>query len=84
MPEETPTPPILRRVVRESMQRSPKRPWTIKAMHDLLRGTDYPDATEAQTKEVILWNQSKGFMDFTVDNETGVETWTLTPRGIAA
>jgi len=79
-----PAPPILRRVVREIMQRSPKRPWTIKAMHNFLRGGDYPDMTEDQTKEVIQWNQRKGFMDFSVDNETNVETWLLTERGLSA
>jgi len=80
----SPAPVILRRVVREVMQRAPQRPWTVRAMRDLLRGTDYPDVTEEQTKEVIHFNQRKGFMDFSVDNETEVETWLLTERGLTA
>jgi len=79
-----PASPILRRVVREIMQRSHKRPWTIKAMHNFLRGGDYPDVTEEQTKEVMNFNHRKGFIDFSVDTETEVETWLLTPRGLSA
>lgn len=67
----------LRPVVRETMQLAPKRKWTIKALHAQLRA-EFPQSTDANVQAALLWNQSKGFVDYTVDDESGVELWHLT------
>lgn len=75
---------ILRRVVRETMQAKPKRPWTVKAMFAFLKSSGFPDITESDVNAAMMWNQSRGFADYKANDETGQEEWLLTPNGIKA
>lgn len=70
----------LRPVVRETMQLAPERKWTVKALHAQIRA-EYPQSTESNVQAAMLWNQSRGFVNYEVNDETGQELWTLTPKG---
>jgi hypothetical protein len=71
----------LRPVIRETMQMQPTRTWTVASMHGVLRATDHPDATVADVNAAMLWNQSKGFIDFVYNAEFERDEWHLTNRG---
>jgi hypothetical protein len=74
----------LRRTVRETMQAAPARKWTVKALHAFLRGSGFPEITETDVNAAVMWNQSRGHMNYKADDETGQEEWTLTDKGRAA
>lgn len=73
----------LRPVIRETMRAAPKRKWTPESLLSTLRPIE-PDATLADIKAALMWNHSKGFVDFTHNAELDSDTWTLTPRGLKA
>lgn len=73
----------LRRVVRETMQRKPKRVWTVVHMFAFLRA-DFPEITERDANAAFMWNQARGFVDYRINDDTGAEEWSLTQKGIKA
>jgi hypothetical protein len=73
----------LRPIVRETMQLAPARKWTVKALHAQIRA-EYPQSTEQNVNAAMLWNQSRGHVDYEVNDETGQELWALTAQGKAA
>ena len=70
----------LRPVVRETMQLAPARKWTVKALHAQIRA-EFPQSTENNVAAALLWNQGKGYVDYTVNDETAQELWGLTEKG---
>ncbi len=71
----------LRPVIRESMQAAPARKWTLKALHTFLVATGFPDATNEDVNAALLWNQQRGYVNFTYNHETETDEWSLTTRG---
>lgn len=72
----------LRRVVRETMQLAPTRKWTVKALHAQLRAEFHAD--ELTVGAALMWNQSRGFTDYIIDDESSQELWHLTEKGLKA
>jgi len=70
----------LRPVIRETMQLKPDTQWTAKSLHGLIKA-DYSDATEVDVRNALLWNQSKGFVDYTFNAQFERDEWFLTERG---
>ena len=70
----------IRPVIRETMQLAPARRWTVKALRAQLLA-EHPDITEADVTTALLWNQSKGYVDYTYDSERETDYWQLTERG---
>ncbi len=72
----------LRPVIRETMQLKPAVKWTAKSLHGLIK-SEYSDATEADVRNALLWNQSKGFVDYVFNTQYERDEWFLTERGKA-
>ena len=73
----------LRPVIRATMRAAPKQPWTPESLLSTLSGP-YPTATLADIKAALMWNHSKGFVDFTHNAELEADAWKITPRGLKA
>lgn len=73
----------LRPVIRETMQLKPATPWTAKSLLGLIK-SEYSDATEADVRNALLWNQEKGFIDYKYNAQFERDEWHLTERGKAA
>ena len=72
----------LRPVIRETMQLKPDTKWSAKSLHGLIKA-DYSDASETDVRNALLWNQSKGFVDYTFNAQFERDEWFLTARGKA-
>lgn len=72
----------LRPVIRETMQLKPAVKWTAKSLLGLIKA-EYSDATEADVRNALLWNQQKGFVDYHFNAQYERDEWFLTERGKA-
>jgi hypothetical protein len=72
----------LRPVIRETMQMAPQQAFTIKALFAQLRG-EFPNITEVNVQTAVHWNQAKGYVNYSENEETGQELWKLTEKGLA-
>lgn len=73
----------LRPVIRETMQIKPDlKAWTAKSLFGLIK-SEYSDATEADVRNALLYNQEKGFVDYKFNREYERDEWFLTERGKA-
>lgn len=73
----------LRRVIRETLQMAPARRWTVTALFAQIR-IQFDFAAEADVKAALLWNQSKGYVNYEVNQEFERDEWFLTLRGRTA
>lgn len=65
----------LRPVVRETLGAS-KRKLTLEALHGIIRRGD-PGVSLADVKAALLWNQSKGFVDYEHNRDFETDEWYL-------
>ncbi len=79
-----PSPSVtLRPVVRELMAAAPKMPFTVASLYRQLKPL-YPAIGEGDVRAALLWNQSKGYVDFEHDAELEVDIYRITKRGLDA
>jgi hypothetical protein len=72
---------LLRPVIRQAMQEAPKMPFTAASLHRQL-APHYPAIGEDDVVAALLWNQSKGYVDFEHNAELEVDVYRITKRGL--
>jgi hypothetical protein len=74
--------PLLRGKVREVLRMAPTRRFHEELLHQSVDALGM-EATIEELREALLWNQSKGYVDYTHNGDFGRDEWFLTPRGKA-
>lgn len=65
----------LRPIVRETLAESPRK-LTLEALHGIIRKGD-PGVSLKDVRDALLWNQSKGFVDYIHNRDFETDEWFL-------
>lgn len=72
--------PLLRQSVRDVLRMAPTRRFHESLLHTSVLALGM-EATLEELREALLWNSSKGFVDYTHNGDFARDEWFLTPRG---
>lgn len=70
----------LRPLIREIMRAAPERKFSSAALLMQIK-LIIPDTTAEAAAAALLWNQSRGHVDYQHDGERELDLWHLTTRG---
>lgn len=73
----------LRPLVRELMQASPSRPFTVRALFAVLRRED-PEIEEVDVDAALTWHHGQGNVERSFNHELQVDQFKLSARGLKA
>lgn len=74
--------PMLRQTVREVLRMAPTRRFHERMLETSVAALGM-EATIEELREALLWNQGKGYVDYTHNGDFGRDEWFLTARGKA-